>query len=86
MRVPGIDGVFGFGLAGAIDGPGMGDAVDGGGMPGTKPGPPTIAGAAILKACGRCGPRTSDSIGSLVAAEQPVSVAKVQTTRCGRVA
>ena len=85
FKVPGIDGVISFGLSGFIDGPGMGDAVDGGGMPGRGP-PTTIGGAAISKASGRCGPVIVDSICSLAAAEQPVSVTKALTKSCGRVA
>lgn len=47
LRVPGIDGVFGFGFIGFIDGPGMGESVDGGGMPGVEP-PPITRGIAML--------------------------------------
>lgn len=83
--MPGIDGVFGFGLSGFIDGPGIGDAADVGRMPGMEP-PPTGGGTAILKAGGRCGPVIVDSICSLEAAAQLVSVLPALTKACGCVA
>lgn len=85
FNVPGIDGVFGFGLIGFINGPGTGDAVDVGAMP-CMTSPPTTGGAAIMTAGGRCGPLVVDSICNSVAAQQPVSVTKDQTKVCSCVA
>lgn len=76
FRVPGIDGVIGFGLAGAIDGPGTGDAADVvGGAAGAAP--PTTGGTTIVKTVGHCGPVIVDSICAVEAAEQRVSVMEV---------
>ena len=76
FRVPGIDGVVGFGLTGIIDGPGIGDAADvGGGAGGAVP--PTTGGTTMLKAAGHCGPAIVDAICAVEAAEQRVSVMEV---------
>ena len=77
FRVPGIDGVVGFGLTGVIDGPGIVSAAEAMAGRAAEMAPPITSGNAIWKVDGHCGPDIDNSIGALEAAEQRVSVMEV---------